>query len=154
MPQASWWQCCCGLPQYFAHTRNSIQATASQQCNSVLTHNLILIIPALSHRRRGRLSCNIHGGIYSALINTWKCIYLRWFLSFNVGQLVSPVFNQRVRCGMPFCQKSAQAVCTVIWLQQYRASLEVGPVLSFGHTVPWALLQPSNALWRGLEFAH
>ena len=38
--QASWHQCYCGWPLYFAHTSNSAQATASPQCKWIYTHNL------------------------------------------------------------------------------------------------------------------
>ena len=68
-------QCRCGLPQYFVHTSDSAQATAGQRCKWILTHNLTLIIPALPHYRGDPLSCNIHGGVYSTLIYSWRCIF-------------------------------------------------------------------------------
>ena len=75
MPQVSWCQCCCGLPQYFAHTSDSAQVTASGQCKWTLTNNLTLIILALSHHHSDHLGCDIHGGVYSTKIYTWRFIF-------------------------------------------------------------------------------
>ena len=92
MPQVSWCQCCCGLPQYFAHTTDGVQATAGQRCRWILTHNLTLLIQALSHHCSNYVGCNIHGGAYPTwFIHGDVCPWQ--FPSFSTGRSVLPFLN-------------------------------------------------------------
>ena len=128
MQQMSWCQCCCGLPQYFAHTSNSFYATAGRRCKWILTHNLTLIVPVLSHHCSDRFSWNVHGSVYSTFIFAQRCI-------FQYGSIRLALFWIRALCCLPFCQKSAPAVFwAVILLQQSCMRHKIGPVPFFPHT--------------------
>ena len=48
---------------------------AGRWCKWILTHNLALIVLALSSCHSDQLGCNIHGGVHSTLIYTWRCLY-------------------------------------------------------------------------------
>ena len=62
--------------QSFAHPSEVLKRQTVGDANeSALTHNLTLIIPALSHRRSDRLGCSIRGGVYSTLICACRCVF-------------------------------------------------------------------------------
>ena len=106
------------------HTHNSAQMTAGGWCKWILTHNLALTIPALSHHRSDHLGCNTHGGVYSTRFIHGGA-YSRQFVTFNTGPFISPLLNQGVPCSPSFGQKSAAAVfCTVIGCDSDTSCLE------------------------------
>ena len=153
MPQGPWYQCFCGLPQYFAHTSNSTQSLASWQCKWILTHNLTLIIPALSHDRSNHLSCNIHAGVYP----TWFIhggVYSRWLLAFT-RSIALAIFESKSSARSAILSEVRAGYCpSCDRLQQYHIPHKVGPFLSFPHASPVTAPQPSNALWCGFKLAH
>ena len=77
------------------------------------------------------------------------------FLAFSTSQFILPFLNQRVPCDPTILLKVCAGCCLRCdWLQQHCVSLKTGPVLSFLHTAPSAVLQPSNTVWSGFEFTH
>ena len=114
------------------------------------------INPALSHRRSDRLGCNIHGGVYSALIYTWGRIF----------STISRFCHRSMRLAIFALESSARsAILSEVladccpscdWLQQSRTPHKtmIGPVMDFPHASPAVTQHSSNALLRVFELAH
>ena len=64
--QASWRQCCCGLPQYFTHmSKRQCSDSRSVVMQMSLDPQPHTHHPGPSHCLSDQLSCNIHEGVYT-----------------------------------------------------------------------------------------
>ena len=89
MPQVSWWQCCCGLPQYLTHA-----SPQSSHLSSWPFPISVIVLLLISNPWRCIFYIIIHGGVYSRLspaFNSPHRLTFMWWgccgLCFEINQL-------------------------------------------------------------------
>lgn len=152
MLQASRHQCCCGLPEYFVHTINSIYATAFWPWSWSFIHTSTLTTPALYHYYNNCLDRGIYRDSYTI------CLSL-------------PSLSEKA---LPVCELMMNVVCVVIgctiathhtewkqayllyrcyqWLHHCHTSYRMETVLSSIQVLPVAAPLPSIA-WCCFDLA-
>ena len=139
MSQASWRQCCCGLPQ--------LCRTHEQQCSSDVSGNVNEPRPTTSHL--SSKLCLIVVAIIPTIIYMRMCILNGFSVLIQVSQ--SHHFWIRELHVTCCCVNPYRLLFRVVTCC---SSFRLEHALSFPHPLPAATLQPGNITWHAFGLTH